>query len=299
MLDARPIRELSFRRTDASVAGGELLFENRLFVVRHSAGDSTHGDSSCCLRAAPSRPRRARRHARASAPAPRGARVGGSRRRSRARSRCGVLFFCRRSWSLSRAFSLVVASCGTGPRQRALRRATRARCAWRACVASGSRRRSRAGTSRVWCSSPLFSRSVAPCAALPRSTRTPAWARASRVGARRTRHATRRARCVGSPSAERPRSSRSVFRAPVGRLVVALLSRCVVLRAPLPRSAARRGRAYHPRTRGARSSRRDARGAWGVRAPRALGARGPCSQETAVLGFPLLRTRSCSLRFAL
>ena len=28
-----------------------------------------------------------------------------------------LLFFCRRSWSLSRAFSLVVASCGTGPRQ--------------------------------------------------------------------------------------------------------------------------------------------------------------------------------------
>ena len=190
-----------------------------------------------------------------------------------------LFFFCRRSWSLSRAFSLVVASCGTGPRQRASRRATRARCAWRACVAGGSRRRSRAGTSRVWCSSPLFSRSVAPRAALPRSTRTPAGARASRAGARRTRRATRRARRVGSPNAERPRSSRSVFRTPVGRLVVALLSRCVVSRAPLPRSAARRGRAHHARARGARSARRDARGAWGVRAPRALGARGSCSRS--------------------
>ena len=36
--DARPIRELSSRRTDASVAGVVLLFENRLFVIRRSAG---------------------------------------------------------------------------------------------------------------------------------------------------------------------------------------------------------------------------------------------------------------------
>ena len=32
-----------------------------------------------------------------------------------------LFFFCRRSSSLSRAFSLVVVSCGTGPRQRASR----------------------------------------------------------------------------------------------------------------------------------------------------------------------------------
>ena len=54
---------------------------------------STHGDSSCCLRAAPRRPRQARRFARARAPAPRSARVGGSRRRTQAG--------CRALWCFS------------------------------------------------------------------------------------------------------------------------------------------------------------------------------------------------------
>ena len=54
---------------------------------------STHGDSSCCLRAAPRRPRQARRRARARAPAPRGARVGGSRRLTQAG--------CRALWCFS------------------------------------------------------------------------------------------------------------------------------------------------------------------------------------------------------
>ena len=118
---------------------------------------NTHGDdSSCCLRAAPHRPRQARRRARARTPAPRRHTFGWfSPPHSSRMSRAVVLlfFFChRRSSSLSRAFSLVVASCGAGPRQCASRRATRARCARRACVTGGSRRRSRARMSRVWCS---------------------------------------------------------------------------------------------------------------------------------------------------
>ena len=166
----------------ASVAGVVLCFLRTGCCLSSAAlcGYNAHGeDSSCCLRAAPRRPRHAIRRARARAPAPCGKCAGGSRRLTRAQAGYRTLqcfsfssVAGRRSSSLSRAFSLVVASCGAGPHQRASRRATRKRCARRACVTGGSRRRSRARTSRVWCSlllsSPLFfSRSVAPRAALP------------------------------------------------------------------------------------------------------------------------------------
>ena len=136
-----------------------------------------------------------------------------------------LFFFCRRSSSLSRASSLVVASCGTGPRQPASRPAMRARCTRRACVTGGSRRRSRARTSRVWCSL-LLSSSLVPSLRARRSLDPPACrrgARASQAGARRTGRAPRRAR-VGSPSAERTRSSRSVFCARVVLFSSSLLS---------------------------------------------------------------------------
>ena len=103
-----------------------------------------------------------------------------------------LFFFCRRSSSLSPAFFLVVASCGAGSRQRPSRRATRARCARRACVTGGSRRRSRARMSRVWCSL-LLSSSLVMSRRARRSLDPPTrrrGARASRAGARRTRRAT-------------------------------------------------------------------------------------------------------------
>ena len=103
-----------------------------------------------------------------------------------------LFFFCRRSSSLSRAFSLLVASCGAGPRQRASRRATRARCARRACVTGGSRLRSRARISRVWCSL-LFSSSLVLSRRARRSLDPPArrWGRAHHERA----HGARDARC--------------------------------------------------------------------------------------------------------
>ena len=91
-----------------------------------------------------------------------------------------LFFFCRRSSSLSRAFSLVVASCGTGPRQPASRPAMRARCTRRACVTGGSRRRSRARTSRVWCSL-LLSSSLVPSLRARRSLDPPACRRDDRA----------------------------------------------------------------------------------------------------------------------
>ena len=102
----------------------------------------------------------------------------------------------------------------------------------------------------------------------------------ARITSGRAAHATRDATRTARRESERRAPSELAVRiSRVGWLVLPLLSRCAVSRAPLPRSAARRGRAHHARARGARSARRDARGAWGVRAPRALGARGPCSRS--------------------
>jgi hypothetical protein len=202
-----------------------------------------------------------------------------------------LFFFCRRSSSLSPAFSLVVASCGAGPRQRASRRATRARCARRACVTGGSRRRSRARMSRVWCSL-LLSSSLVLSRRARRSLDPPARRRGGAHherarGARDARRDAHGAWGIRAPSALGARGL-CFARRLIARFCLCC-SRCAVSRAPLPRSAARRGRAHHARARGARSARRDARGAWGVRAPRALGARGPGSRERpswASLGLP-------------
>ena len=252
---------------------------------------STHGDSSCCLRAAPRRPRQARRRARARAPAPRGARVGGSRRRTQAG--------CRALWCFS--FSSVAGRrpclapslwsslrAGRALASAASRPAMRARCTRRACVTGGSRRRSRARTSRVWCSL-LLSSSLVPSLRARRSLDPPACrrgARASRAGARRTRRATRRARRVGSPSAERPRSSRSVFCARVVLFSSSLLSFRRSARGPPSIHPHAGGGARITSGRAAHATRDATRAARG--SPSAARPRSSRSgfAGTAVLGFP-------------
>ena len=153
--DARPTRKLSPRCAGAGVAGVVLCLRiaglsSAALQVQHARRRLFLLPSRGAASTATGEETRSRTHS------------GAARRtcgwfsppHSSRMSRAVVLlfFFCRRSSSLSRAFSLVVASCGAGPRQRAWRRATRARCARRACVTGGSRRRSRARMSRVWCS---------------------------------------------------------------------------------------------------------------------------------------------------
>ena len=318
---------------------------------------STHGDSSCCLRAAPRRPRQARRFARARAPASRSARVGGSRRRTQAGCRALWCFSfssvagrrpclapslwsslragralasahrdrrCARDARGTRASRVVLAAavehgrraCGDlfsslllsfrrsalgapsihphagggrahHERARGARDARRdARGAWgvRAQSALGARGPCFA---RVWCSSPpLFSRSVAPRAALPRSTHTPAGARASRAGARRMQRATRRARRVGV------RAPRALgVRGPCARGTAVLLgfsllhARYCSLHSA-PRDRRRAGRAHHERTRDARGARCGARGVRGRQGKSAFLCRG--SRFARVLCLSLL-----------
>ena len=266
-----------------------MLFENWLIVVRHSSGHARR------LFLLPSR---------GAASTATGEETRSRTRAGAARRSCGwfspphsskmpravvlLFLFCRRSSSLSRAFSLVVASCGTGPRQPASRPAMRARCTRRACVTGGSRRRSRARTSRVWCSL-LLSSSLVPSLRARRSFDPPACrrgARASQAGARRTRRAPRRARRVGSPSAERPRSSRSVFCARVVLFSSSLLSFCRSARAPPSSHPHAGGGARITSGRAAHATRDATRAARG--SPSAARPRSSRSgfAGTAVLGFP-------------
>ena len=224
--DARPTRDLSPRCAGAGVAGVVLCL--RIGCLSSAALQVQHARRRLFLL-----PSRGAASTATGEEARSRTRAGAARRtcgwfsppHSSRMSRAVVLlfFFCRRSSSLSPAFSLVVASCGAGPRQRASRRATRARCARRACVTGGSRRRSRARMSRVWCSLLLSSSLVL----------------------------SRRARRSLDPPARR------------------------------------RGGAHHERARGARDARRDAHGAWGIRAPSALGARGLCFARRLVARFCL------------
>ena len=94
-----------------------------------------------------------------------------------------------------------------------------------------------------------------------------------------------------------PQSSRGV-RALFWSSPLPLLFVSVAQRVPLRRSTRAGGwRAHHERARGACSARRGARGAWGVRAPRDLGARGPCSRVRGKQpSWALLRARACSLK---
>ena len=139
------------------------------------------GHSSCCLRAAPRRPRWAMRRARARAPAPRGARVGGSRRCSSARTSRAVVVSSSPAFLVLSPVGVLVSrlliarrSVRSEEAARAERQATCAQRTRRAYNAGGSHRRSRAGRSRavVAYSSPSsLVLSVAPRAPLPRSTR--------------------------------------------------------------------------------------------------------------------------------
>ena len=153
--DARPTRKLSPRCAGAGVAGVVLCL--RIGCLSSAAMQVQHARRRLFL--LPSR---------GAASTATGEETRSRTRAGAARRSCGwfspphssrmpravvlLFFFCRRSSSLSRAFSLVVASCGTGPRQPASRPAMHARCTRRACVTGGSRRRSRARMSRVWCS---------------------------------------------------------------------------------------------------------------------------------------------------
>ena len=208
-----------------------------------------------------------------------------------------LFFFCRRSSSLSRAFSLVVASCGAGPRQRASRRATRARCARRACVTGGSRRRSRARMSRVWCSL-LLSSSLVLSRRGRRSLDPPARrrGRAHHERARGACDARRDAR--GAWESERRAPSEFAVRVggngrpglPWGFPLLRARS-CSVRSAP--RDRRRAGRAHHERARDARGARCGARGVRGRQGKSAFLCRG--SRFARVLCLSLLS----SLRAAL
>ena len=215
--------------------------------------------------------------------------MGGSRRRSRARSRCGA------SLLLLSPVVVLVSRLLFG--RRFVRNGSSP-----ACIATGDARAMRvARVRRGWFSPPQSSRDVARVVlfssllSFRRSARGapsihPHASGGARITSGRAAHATRDATRAGCGKSERRAPSElAVCISRVGWLVLPLLSRCAVSRAPLPRSAARRGRAHYARARGARSARRDARGARGVRAPRALGARGPGSRERpswASLGLP-------------
>ena len=98
--------------------------------------------------AAPRRPRRARRRTRASALASRGARVGGSRRRSRQRSRCGASLLLSPVVVLVSRLVFGRRFVRNGPSP--------------ACIATGDARAMRAArVRRGWFSPPQSSRDVA------------------------------------------------------------------------------------------------------------------------------------------
>ena len=303
--DARPTRKLSPRCAGAGVAGVVLLFENWLIVVRHSSGHARR------LFLLPSR---------GAASTATGEETRSRTRAGAARRSCGwfspphssrmpravvlLFFFCRRSSSLSRAFSLVVASCGTGPRQPASRPAMRARCTRRACVTGGSRRRSRARTSRVWCSL-LLSSSLVPSLRARRSLDPPACRRGgARITSGRAAHATRAATRAACGESERRAPSElavRVLRACGALLLLSSLVPSLRARPPLDPPTRRRGRAHHERARGACDARRDARGAWESerRAPSEFAVRvGGNGRPGLPWGSPLLRARSCSVRSA-
>jgi hypothetical protein len=175
-----------------------------------------------------------------------------------------------------------------------------------ACIATGDARamhaarvrhgwfsppQSSTDVARVVLSSPLFfSRSVAPRAALPRSTRMPAGGRAHHKRARGARDARRDARGVWGVRAQSALGARGPCFARVWCSSPPLFSRSVAPRAALPRSTHTPAGARASRA-GARRMRRATRRARrvGVRAPRALGVRGPGSRERpswASLGLP-------------
>lgn len=109
---------------------------------------------------------------------------------------------------------LVAAPCGASPRPRELRLAMLARHARRAWVAGGSRRRSRAGTSRALVCSILF---YYPCTTLRASSLLSCYATRRRRRAYHERpRSARNAGCdrcgaEARPSAARSRNSRSAF----------------------------------------------------------------------------------------
>jgi hypothetical protein len=117
---------------------------------------------------------------------------------------------------------------------------------------------------RVVLSSPLFfSRSVAPRAALPRSTRMPAGG--ARITSGRAAHATRAATRAACGESERRAPSElavRVLRACGALLLLSSLVPSLRARPSLDPPTRRRGRAHHERARGACDARRDARGAW-------------------------------------
>ena len=202
--DARPTRELPPRCVGASVAGVVLCL--RIGCLSSAALQVQHARRRLFLlpsRGAASTAIGEETRSRTRAGAVRRTCGWFSPPHSSRMSRTVVLlfFFCRRSSSLSRAFSLVVASCGASPRQRASRRATRARCARRACVTGGSRRRSRARMSRVWCS--LLLSSLVLSLRARRSLDSPARRRGGGITSGRAAHATRDATRTARGESER------------------------------------------------------------------------------------------------
>ena len=171
-----------------------------------------------------------------------------------------------------------------------------------ACIATGDARamhaarvrhgwfsppQSSTDVARVVLSSPLFfSRSVAPRAALPRSTRMPAGG--ARITSERAAHATRDATRAACGESERRAPSElavRVLRACGALLLLSSLVPSLRARPSLDPSTRRRGRAHHERARGACDAQRDARGAWESerRAPSEFAVR---VRGKAVLGFP-------------
>ena len=156
---------------------------------------------------------------------------------------------------------------------------------------------------RVVLSSPLFfSRSVAPRAALPRSTRMPAGG--ARITSGRAAHATRaatRAACGESECRALSELAVRVLRACGALLLLSSLVPSLRARPSLDPPTRRPGRAHHERARGACDARRDARGAWESerRAPSEFAVRVRGNGRPGLpWGFPLLRARSCSVRSA-
>ena len=157
---------------------------------------------------------------------------------------------------------------------------------------------------RVVLSSPLFfSRSVAPRAALPRSTRMPAGG--ARITSGRTAHATRAATRAACGESERRAPSElavRVLRACGALLLLSSLVPSLRARPSLDPPTRRRGRAHHERARGACDARRDARGAWESerRAPSEFAVRvrgerpsswaSPCSTRATAPSTPLPET---------
>ena len=303
--DARPTRKLSPRCAGAGVAGVVLLFENWLIVVRHSSGTArTEALLAAFTRRRVDRDRRgdALAHARRRRAAHVWVVLAASLKQDVARCGASLLLLSPVVVLVSRLlFGRRFVRSGPSP----------------ACIATGDARAMRAprvrhgwfsppqsstDVARVVLSSPLFfSRSVAPRAALPRSTRMPAGG--ARITSGRAAHATRAATRAAYGESERRAPSELAVRVlrACGALLLSSLVPSLRARPSLDPPTRRRGRAHHERARGACDARRDARGAWESerRAPSEFAVRVRGNGRPGLpWGFPLLRARSCSVRSA-